>query len=55
MNDPAPINRVFATFAFKRVLGLPINAQLEVDITAAPETRQQQIDAWLEKNYVEDN
>lgn len=46
LNDPEPINRVFAGYAVERITGKPVDANT-VDITAPPAERKQQIDAFL--------
>ena len=46
LNDPEPINRVFATFAVERVSGKRLDPA-QVDITAPPAHRAHQIDALL--------
>ena len=49
LNDPERINRVFASFAVKRLFGWPMKKKLPVNITASPTTRQTQIHDWSQK------
>ena len=49
LNDSEPVNRVFATFAVAKILGLQPDSDVGVDITAGPELRQQQIRELVER------
>ncbi|MGI9517962.1 MAG: ammonia-forming cytochrome c nitrite reductase subunit c552, partial [Pirellulaceae bacterium] len=49
LNDPVPVNRVYAASAIRRILGLETDADIQVNIVAAPAKRQQQIDALVER------
>lgn len=49
LNDSHRLNRVFSSFTVKRILDLPMNQKLPVDITAAPDRRFSQIVEWLEE------
>lgn len=49
LNDPQRINRVFATFSVKRLLGLEMDTRIPVILTDSPESRQRQIEAWLKE------
>jgi hypothetical protein len=44
LDDPVPVNRVFATFAVERVTGQPIGPDV-FDVTAPPEVRARQLEA----------
>jgi hypothetical protein len=43
LNDPEPVNRVFALFAVNRLLGQSPDSEIAVDITLAPQQRHAQI------------
>ncbi len=49
LNDAQRLNRVFSTFTVKRILDMPMNQKLPVDITAAPNRRFSQIVKWLDE------
>jgi hypothetical protein len=46
LNDPEPINRAFGIIAVERIQGRPLDPTV-IDITAGPETRARQIEAFL--------
>ena len=48
LNDAELINRVFASFAISKIVGLTTDTDFGVDIMKAPETRQLQIDTLVE-------
>ena len=49
LNDPQQVNRVFATFSVKRLLGWAMDKRLPVKITDSPGDRKRQIELLLEQ------
>ena len=49
LNDPQQVNRVFAAFSVKRLLGWAMDKRLPVKITDSPGDRKRQIELLLEQ------
>jgi hypothetical protein len=49
LNDPEPLNRLFAGFAVRKIFGLEQPAKLPVDITQSPAARKEQIQTLLKE------
>ena len=47
LNDPEPLNRLFAGIAVRKLLGMNQDAELPVEITQSPAERKAQIQSLL--------